>query len=698
MRILLSIIFLVTFFGCDSDSLPNKSNPYPTDDNLTRDRRPTNSDREEPISLTVKPKVSIEEGKRLEYKINFKLPEGLTEHIEVENLPSGAVFDKSSYIITWTPTFFDANDPKDPRVASMDYDFEVRLFTKDIVTGEISDNEAESRPVTITVIDVPKTFKIDSRDSVEVFEGNTLNHVFEINSFDFPDGPFEVSSNNMPPNTSIIKVTNTKYRVVFSPDYHHVKNNQSGVICLSASCSLDYTGQLVAISPSGRKVTKDLEIEVSDRRQNVNLVVPKDSSKGLDISFQVTAFDPNGEVAPFIKFRGDTPKDGLFSTSIEEDKENNSSVLSVTWKDIPILYNGKVFSFPFEACVLRAGSRTSKTDCERERFSITIEVKNRKPPVFARNNWKAGEIKYLKYNEQGTYDIKIRDGDKFNRKIDRIQIFPESMRRYVRFDSDEDLVVKFPKAGIHQFSLVATSEYGMSSAESFVAEVFKKSRSRTVYLTNTHKDPEAKFFTQNMNNVELLNPYFQRMDKRMLSGRDSLILGTNILYDKEFIKVIEKAMKRIDNVIVASPMIQNMPDFFLEELYSFYKVAIDGRFNDISKTPLKDMHFISRSDFENSKDLIKLKQTTTSESSNPLIFSIGVDRQDCQDVLDLTNKKKSLRYKLGIICDRRSGGRYAILGAEFSDFSTSDRDKNIPVKWLRRMLKTNLNSISKASK
>jgi hypothetical protein len=182
------------------------------------------------------------------------------------------------------------------------------------------------------------------------------------------------------------------------------------------------------------------------------------------------------------------------------------------------------------------------------------------------------------------------------------------------------------------------------------------------------------------------------MDKRMLSGRDQLILGTNILQDREFINVIEAAMKSIDEVIIATPMIENMPQKFLDDLHQKYKVAIDGRYLDIAKTPLSEMKFISRSDFEDSLDTIQLKETTTFASHNPTIFSIGVDRRDCQDVLDLTDKNKTLRYKMGIICDREEGGRFAILGTEFSDFKTTQRDESIPAKWLRRMLSTRLNT------
>jgi hypothetical protein len=681
MKMFLLSLVLLGFMGCES-------NPYPTDDDLTKDRRPSNSERRLAYSLDVRSKYPLTERKEFVLKIKYKMPVGEQEVIEVEGLPAGAVFDKSTYTITWTPTMFDGNDPLDPRVNEQDYTFEIRLFA----LGE-DPTKAKTAKVTLEVKDKRQTFEIDSDDTDEVVEGQTLEYVFDIENLDYPNGPFKVAVEGMPSNTVIEKVTEKQYKLVYTPDFHHVKNNDYNSTCstYNGGCRVKYKkGKITVTNPANHETFKDVKIDVVDRRQDVTLVTPQNMEQGLDISFQVTAFDPNGEVAPRISFTGTVPKEGVFTTTIRKDLDNYSSVLSVNWKDVPPSYNGMSFNFPFESCVLSRGSSSRYTDCSRDSFRVEIVIKKRRAPTFARTGWRAGEIKYLKHQESETYNIQIRDGDISYRFIEKIQIAPKEMAKYVEFSKDR-LTVQFDKPGIHQFSIVATSEYGMETAQSFVAEVFKKERSRTVYLTNTHKDPEAKFFTKNMTNVELLNPYFQRMDKRMLSGRDNLILGTNILQDTEFVDTIEEAMNNIDNVIVASPMITNMPKTFLEELHSVYKVAIDGRYNDIAKTPLSEMMFISRTDFEDSNDIVGLKQTTTPESANPLIFSIGVDRQDCQDVLDLTDKKKTLRYKMGIICDRQSGGRYAILGTEFSDFKTSVADKDLPAKWLRRMLTTDLN-------
>lgn len=679
MKIILLVLMGLSFLSCESD-------PYPTDDNLTKNRRPTNSERRVANSLHVSSKYSLKETKKFELKIKFTVPEGEKEVIEVEGLPSGAVFDKTTYTISWTPSMFAANDPTDPRINQQDYEVKVRLFT----LGE-DPRKGITQNVSLEVHDVPQVFDIIAKDKITVVEGSLLEYKFEIQNLDYPQGPFDITLEGMPANSTLTKIDEKNFKVSFSPDFHHVKNNSNLSYCSSwRGCAIDYKGKIIIANPANHRTEKEVKIEVKDKRQEVTLVTPLDMEQGLDISFQVTAFDPNGEVAPHLEFDGKRPGDGAFTTSLVKNREHFSSVLSINWKDVPPSYDGRSFVFPFKACVLKVGSSQVKTNCETSDFTVKIKIKERKAPQFSRRGWLAGEIKYLNYKEEKSYGIEIRDGDNISKTIQKIEIVPSSMAEYVEF-SNERLTVNFDKAGIHQFSIVATSEYGMATAQSFVAEVFKETRSKTIYFTNTHKDPEAVFFKKHMKNVEMLNPFFQNMNKRMLSGRDHLILGTNILQDTEFIDIIETAMGSIKNIIIASPMLENMPQTFLDELHGVYKVAIDGRFNEISKTPLEEMLFISRSDFEDSSDVIGLKQTTTSESANPLIFSIGVDRQDCQDVLDLTDKKKTLRYKMGIICDRSTGGRYAILGTEFSDFKTSETDKDIPAKWLMRMLNTKLN-------
>ena len=89
-----------------------------------------------------------------------------------------------------------------------------------------------------------------------------------------------------------------------------------------------------------------------------------------------------------------------------------------------------------------------------------------------------------------------------------------------------------------------------------------------------------------------------------------------------------------------------------------------------------------------------MKGTATGESVDPVLFVAGVERQNCQDVLDLADERREKRYKIGVICDRVNGqyGRLAILGTEWADLKVGDSDKNIPARWFNQMLNNRLNN------
>lgn len=630
------------------------------------------------------------EGQQFVQKIRVAVPKPGKPIVEVEGLPVGAEFDAEKLTITWKPSFIAGNDPQDPTIKVRRYFITVRLFTTEV--GR--EAEARTRVLPLIVFDVPRKFEINAQDRKYVSEGETLTYDFDINNEDYPIGPFNIYSSDIPANAKINKISDTKYRLVYSPDFHHVKLNENAQSCLSSSWTkkcYKYIGKITAINPAGHKVEKTIEIEVKDTRQEVKLSTPSDMENGLDITFSISAIDPNGEIAPEISLDSRRPEYGEFKTHLEKDEANNFSVLHVSWTDIPTSYNGKDHSFSFKSCVL--SNQSTRNACDSETFNISIKVKERKAPVFSRESWEVGNIKYLKFNERFSTYISVRDGDSFN-SISKVEVLPKSMQKFIKYSGGKLAITGMEKTGIHQFTLSATSEYNVTSAESFVFEVFDKKRAKTLYFTDSTRDAEVKFYRDTMKNVELMNPVLQPLNKRNLSGRDNLIIGTGILLDIDRRDDIEKAMGLINNVVIASPLIGNMPEAFLKQLQSKFRVSITGRYSQLTAAPkLSDMYFVARGDMNRTSENIGLKLTTTEESFDPLIFSVGVNRVNCQDVLDLNDKKKESLYKIGVICDRPSPmrGRFAILGTEFADLKTVVADKDIPAQWLRRMLTMPLN-------
>jgi len=672
MRIF-ALVILSIFISCEQ-------NPYP-DGDLRKTPRAPREVVPPALSMVLPDVLELEEGRERILSINVSVPAPGKPDVRVDHLPAGATFDPTTLKISWKPGYFDGNNPADVTIKSRIYPVDVWLRSTE------DETEAIKKTVNFIVYDSPRNLDINGATSISGNEGDEFSYSFKVENLDYPNGPFSINTLGMPTNTIIEKISDTEFKLKFKVDHHHVKINEYSNCSTSYQNCINYAGKIFVFNPANHKSEKEVEVKIIDKRLGTKIVVPEQTEQGLDISFQVSGYDLNGEVAPKIEMISNEPIYGDFETEIFKDEENNASVLNVYWKDIPPIYNQSEHFFTFKSCVL--DSRKSYRDCTEATTKVKIVVKERKPPTFDRSNWSAGVIHYLKHEESQTTYIPIRDGDS-RKLVHKVDVMPKEMNKYVKW-SGSDLKVKFDKPGIHQFTLVATSEYNMSSAESFVVEVFEETRAKTLYFTDSSRDKEVKFYRDTLKNVELMNPALQILNERNLSGRDTLIVGTGILQDLNMQNSIERAMDKIDNIVVASPLVENMPAKFLEEFKTKNKVAIIGRYSELPDTPdLKDMEFVFRRDFKTPNDIVKLMLSATVESVDPVLFSTGVDTNNCADVLEISDAKKLTRYKIGVICQRGVRGRLAVLGTEFADLKTSVNDSTIPSDWFRTMLTTKI--------
>lgn len=672
---------ILFFFSCESNPYPEIGEGGSGGQIESRPRRLTTPP-PKPIGIIIDNHYKLTEGINKKIEIPATVPSPGRPILKLVNLPAGASFDEDKKVFSWTPGYFDGNDPEDPTIRTRDYTVGIHVRSTDL---EI---EAEYYEMLLTVEDSPQKFSIKAQSYENVYEGETLSYFFEVESLDYPHGPFSVTAKNLPAGSKIKQVNETRFEINYSPDYHHVKLSESDE-CRSyrVNCK-KYPVTISVYNPANHRTQKEVEFEVRDVRLEPKLVIPQTIEQGLDSSFQVSSYDLNGDIAPRMEITPRQMDYGEFSYEVLRNDSTKSSVINVKWTDIPPSYNGKTVEFDIESCVMN--SRRSYGNCQTRAIKIKIVVKDRKPPVIERLSWPVGHIEYLNHNEVKTFNFNIKDGDNLA-LIKNVKIVPEEMNQYITWGHGQ-LRVKLNKSGLHQFSLIATSEYNLSSAESFVLEVFRADRSRTLYFTDSTRSDEVNFFKDVLKDVTLMNPVLQSLNQRNLAGRDTLILGTDILKDPNLKSDLALAIKKIPNIVVASPLIRNMPNKFIDELQQYHNVALLGRYKDLGfSEKVEDLHFIARDDFGTSKKEVKLRGESTSESDNPLIFSVGVDRIDCEDVLDLTNKKQDKRLKIGIICDRRyQKGRYAVLGTEFSDLKLSSADKDVGKQWLRKMLNTDL--------
>lgn len=661
---LIVLLSSVANYGC-------KQNPYPTDGEIRSTQRQEQKPVEPPLSMSVEDVIEYKEGRYREYKIRVSVKDGGIPTVSVENLPKGMEFDDKEFLLKWRPDYFDGNDPADPTIKSRIYPISIWLRDQNDPV------RALKKVVNLVVYDVPQIIEVKPSSVTSVDEGKLFSNTFTIANVDFPKGPFKVITSDMPANTQIVKVNDTTYKVEFTPDYYHVNRRVDGG-------SKTYKGKIIVTNPANHTVSQDLNITVNDKRLEAKIVTPDSLVQGLDVSFQVVGYDLNKEMPPVMTMLSGRPNFGKFTFSEVKNEESSSTVLNVFWTDIPPAYNGQEFTLGFRSCV--QSNSTSISNCKDGNTKVKILIKDRKAPTIARSEWPAGEIIYLNYADPTSKKIIIRDGEDPNLKP-KIEIFPEEMRKYVSLNGD-NLRMNFDVPGIFQFNIKATSDYNVSSAESFLVEVFPKDRNKTLFLADSTRDPEAIFYKSSFRNVDIMNPLIQDINTRNIAGRDTVVIGTSILIDKEANGAILKAIDKIKNVVIATPLIDNLPEKFLYKLKDDYGLIPIGRYSQLPNLPdLNQMMFAKTKQFRNSNSPVYVKQMASAESKDPMFFNGGLYEPDkiCKGVLGLSVNGNN-PYVIGVVCNRENGGRITLLGTEWADLKVGAGDETIPFDWFNTMI------------
>lgn len=591
--------------------------------------------------------------------------------VSIDGLPTGVIFDSEKNLIKWTPSFFDGNDLGDPAIKSRIYPITIWL------RNSLDPVRALRKTINLIVFDSPQVIDILPSNKTTVDEGQKFSNTFTIANADYPTGPFKVVTSDFPANTELVKVNENTYKLEFTPDYYHVNRKTSG-------SSKNYKGKIIVANPANHTMSKDLNITVYDKRLESKIIAPEKLIQGLDVSFQVVGYDLNKEVTPVVSMISSKPNFGKFTFQEIKNEENNSTVLNVLWTDIPPTHNGEDFVFTFRSCVLN--SNASYGNCKESKTTVSILLRDRKPPTIDRRLWPIGDISYLNFAESLSKGLSIVDSEDSALKP-RVEVFPIEIRKYVIW-KDNSLRLNFTEPGIFQFNIVATSDYNVSSSESFLVEVFPKDRNKILFFADSTRDPEVIFYKKTFKNVDIMNPAIQEINLRNLSGRDTIVIGTSSLMDADIQPTIMKALDKIKNIVVASPLIDQLPEKFLEKMRMDYGLVTIGRYSQLPNLPpLEKMQFAKTSQFNDSKSPIFLKRSASSESRDPMLFNGGLyePQKICKGVLGLSLNGIN-PYVIGVVCNRENGGRISLLGTEWADLAVSAEDEQIPVLWFNTMI------------
>ncbi|MFT6071361.1 MAG: hypothetical protein ACJAT2_000543 [Bacteriovoracaceae bacterium] len=663
---LLFILSVITLVGCKQD-------PYPTEGVFRKEPVVQGQQPLPALAISVGDKIEYREGRNLALKIRVEVEEPGEPIVKIDGLPEGASFDPKTFMLSWTPNYFQGNDINDASIKARFYPITIWLRSSALP------KEYLRKTVNLVVFDIPRAIGIGSSRNSSVNENSEFNETITISNPDYPQGPFKLLTKDLPANMKIEEISPTQFKLSYKPDYFHV-NRARG------ESSKVYNGKIIVSNPANHIEEVDYKFTVKDVRREVKVVAPESLTQGLDVSFQVASYDLNREISPDMTLLTSRPGFGNFRTEVIKNEDSFSSVMNIYWTDIPPVYNGTTQTLKFKACVLGSwGNR--RDECKEEETEVKIVLRDRTAPGISRDDWERGELIYLGFNESMTRNIKVVDNE--DRSLTpRVEVFPTEMREFVSWSRGK-LRLRFNKAGVFQFNLVATSDYNMSSAESFIVEVFPNNRNKTLLFADSTRDPEALFYKSAFKGtMDIMNPAIQEVNLRNISDRETLVITTSTLLDESVQAEVLSAIKGIKNIVVASPLIRKLPPEFLTTLEEEYDFLPIGRYSELPNMPdLSKMKFVAVSKFATPVNAVGVKQKASKESHDPMIFNGGLHDPDkiCKGVLGLSETGTN-PYVTGVSCARKNGGRISILGTEWADLLTQEADKEIPAKWFDTLL------------
>ncbi len=650
-----------------------KQNPFPETGRIVQREPQKPEPVVPPLILDVPDSVEVLEGQQMEFAIGATVPKPGRPLLTVQGLPAGAVFDPATLKVKWNPDYTAANEERDQGVIVKVYPVHLMLSSsEDPVT-------ITQRNFSIIVRDVarPITVNIPSTP-IELQEGKSFEMDIEVKSEDYPNGPFDPQIKNMPVGTTISRdLTNpSRFKVNFTPSFREVSVNE---IFSSFRAFVDRSMEVSFFGPRGSSVTVPMVWRINDVREKPIVLVPTSISQGTSASFSISAEDPNGEEPPSLKL-APRPAFGLSDLKTETTNPGNAArgvnpsiVSTFRWTQIPPEKIGKTENVNFQACVKR--SRWVKDTCTTHTVAITFEAEKHLPPIVDRGEFPLGTVRYVREKENLFIKLPVRDAETAT-----------SNPSVVVKGSDEVtwksgiLTAQFKKAGLKQFSVLATSVYGVTQVESFLVEVLPWSWSSVVLFGEGPSDPEVKSATAFFDSVQVANPALQLSDPRLLVLRDSAYLTTGAFAEPSLFKAIESAAATARNVFISTPMVAKLEGVLKDELAAL-EVKVGTPVADLTGYALE---VVPGTKFTAPTDPISLQGKLTAVSKNPVSVTYGgkiVVGKVCEDVLVL-KKAGEADVPVAVACPRRNKGLIVVAGFEFGDIQTGLSDTKIVKKWL----------------
>ena len=135
--------------------------------------------------------MEFEEGKAATYEVHASVPAPGQPVLSVSDLPTGATFS-NDFKLTWNPPYGIVQDKDNPSAVTKSFPVTFKLFDSGNPLVIVQ------RKAVLLVHDMPQSFTLDTPVTSQMTEGQTFTQTIKVNSVDFPAGPFQVISPDLP--------------------------------------------------------------------------------------------------------------------------------------------------------------------------------------------------------------------------------------------------------------------------------------------------------------------------------------------------------------------------------------------------------------------------------------------------------------------------------------------------------------------
>jgi hypothetical protein len=232
--------------------------------------------------------------------------------------------------------------------------------------------------------------------------------------------------------------------------------------------------------------------------------------------------------------------------------------------------------------------------------------------------------------------------------------------------------MQFKKAGIKQFSLVATSVYGVQRMETFLVDVVPGNWGNVLVFGDGPRVPEVQAASKFFEYVQIVNPVLQLGDPRLLVLRDASYLTTSAFSEPTFLSEMEKAAASLPSVIVSTPEIGKLEGALKEELAAL-SVKVGTPVADLTGYTLE---LVDTTYFNTPTEAISF-----AAGKKPVEVQFTGMGSSCKNTLVL-KKAGAQDIPVAVVCQRKSGGKFVAAGFEFGDIQTALTDQGIVKRWL----------------